>query len=131
MLGAHGIDGFGVIVCGNDIMRAAVKYGVRGVEPWDRPGSGVAKADVAERDGPVFLNRARHMQSGECCSSHYRPNRHCMLEDSLKGQQALSHVIGCSTSHAMTGGVKQRSSSRRALLTPQTMQEHMYACTQH
>ena len=85
-VGAHGVDGFGVIVCGNDVVRAAVKYGVRGVEPWDRPGSGVANADVAERDGPVFLSRARHGQSGKCCSSHCRPNRHCMLQHCLKGQ---------------------------------------------
>lgn len=85
-MGAHGVDGFGVIVCGNDVVRAAVKYCVRGVKPWDRPGSGIANADVAERDRPVFLNRARHKQSDECCSSHYRPNRHCMLQDCLKGQ---------------------------------------------
>ena len=85
-VGAHGVDGFGVIVCGNDVVRAAVKYSVCGVEPWDWPGSGVANADVAERDGPVLLNRARHEQSDECYSSHYRLNRRCMLEDYLKGQ---------------------------------------------
>ena len=131
---AHSVDSFGVAVCGNDEMRAAVKYGICGVEPWNWPGSSVANADVAERDGPVLLRRARHKQSEEHCSSCHQLNRHCMLAECSKGQaSAHTHGSSCLTSHAkVKGAVKQGVSLHRPLLTLRVMQHSwssMYTCT--
>ena len=119
---AHCVDGFGVTVCGNDVVGAAVEYGVCGIEPWDRPGSGIANADVAERDRPVLLDRARHKRSGGHCSTCHCLNRHRMLEQHSRGQAgACRHGNSCFTVSArMKGDTKQEISGRD--LTPQAMQ---------
>ena len=131
-MGAHGVDGSGVIICGNDVVRAAVKYGVRGVEPWDRPGSGIANADIPKRDGPVFLDRAGHKRSGERGSDHQRLNRHCMLQECLKGQaRAHTHGNACFTScvRMKEQDMSLQGNPSSCRLQPMQQGEGRHACT--